>query len=70
MDLQGPFFWILAAVLYSEQHFRRQIFRDVNFIVNLGGNVTETAILSLRDSVIGVIENMVHTTKNVRRASL
>ena len=36
-------------------------------MVNLGGNVSETVILSLRDSVIGVIENMVPSIKNVRK---
>ena len=39
-------------------------------MVNLGGNVSETVDLSARDSVIEVIENMVHATKNVRKASL
>ena len=39
-------------------------------MVNLGGNVSETVDLSARDSVIGVLENMVHATKNDRKASL
>ena len=38
--------------------------------MNLGGSISETVYLSARDSVIGVLENMVHATKNVRKASL
>ena len=42
--------------------FKKAIYSDVIFMVNLGGNVSETVDLSARDSVIGVIENMVHAT--------
>ena len=67
MDLDRYFFWILAAALHTEYYVRRVLFSDVIFMVNLGGNVSETVILSLRDSVIGVIENMVPSIKNVRK---
>ena len=67
MDLDIHFFWILAAALHTEYYVRRVLFSDLIFMVNLGGNVSETVILSLRDSVIGVIENMVPSIKNVRK---
>ena len=67
MDLGSSFFLILATALHTEYYFRRVLFSDVIFMVNLGGNVSETVILSLRDSVIGVIENMVPSIKNVRK---
>ena len=67
MDLDRYFFWILAAALHTEYCVRRVLFSDLIFMVNLGGNVSETVILSLRDSVIGVIENMVPSIKNVRK---
>ena len=70
MDQNTTFLWILVKILHTEWHFKRAIYSDVIFMVNLGGNVSETVDLSARDSVIGVIENMVHATKNVRKASL
>ena len=62
--------WILVKTLHTEWYFKRAIYSDIIFNVNLGCNVSETVDLSARDSVIEVIENMVHATKNVRKASL
>ena len=70
MDQNTTFLWILVEILHTEWLFKKAIYSDVIFMVNLGGNVSETVDLSARDSVIGVIENMVHATKNVRKASL
>ena len=70
MDQNTTSLWILVEILHTEWLFKKAIYSDVIFMVNLGGNVSETVDLSARDSVIGVIENMVHATKNVRKASL
>ena len=70
MDQNTTFLWILVEILHTEGLFKKAIYSDVIFMVNLGGNVSETVDLSARDSVIEVIENMVHATKNDRKASL
>ena len=66
MDQNTTFLWILVEIQHTEWLFKKAIYSDVIFMVNLGGNVSETVILSLRDSVIGMRENMVPAIKNVR----
>ena len=70
MDQNTTFLWILVEILHTEGLFKKAIYSDVIFMVNLGGNVSETVDLSARDSLIGVTENMVPATKNIRKASL
>ena len=58
MDQNTTFLWILVEILHTEWLFKKAIYSDVIFMVNLGGNVSETVYLSARDSVIGVLEHI------------
>ena len=45
MDQNTTFLWILVEILHTEGLFKKAIYSDVIFMVNLDGNVSETVDL-------------------------
>ena len=52
--------------IHAYKHFRRAGFSEVDFSVNLDGNVLVTVNLSSRDRDRGVMKSIVNVTSNSR----
>ena len=59
--------WFLFTILHIYEHSRRLTFSEIDFMVNLDGNVRQTVNLSFRDRAMGVLENLVKATLNSRQ---
>ena len=59
--------WFLFTILHIYDHSRRLTFSEIDFMVNLDGNVRQTVNLSFRDRARGVLENLVKATLNTRQ---
>ena len=59
--------WFLFTILHIYEHSRRLTFSEIDFMVNLDGNVRQTVNLSFRDRAKGVLENLVKATLNSRQ---
>ena len=55
------------TILHIYEHSRRLTFSEIDFMVNLDGNVRQTVNLSFRDRARGVLENLVKATLNSRQ---
>ena len=55
--------WFLFTIQHIYEHSRRLTFSEIDFMVNLDGNVRQTVNLSCR----GVLENLVKATLNSRQ---
>ena len=54
------------TILHKDKHITRVDFSEVDFIVNLDGNVLEAVNLWCRDRVRGVMKNLVNATSHTR----
>ena len=54
------------TILHIDKHITRVDFSEVDFIVNLDGNVLEAVNLWCRDRVRGVMKNLVNATSHTR----
>ena len=59
--------WFLFTILHIYEHSRMLTFSEIDFMVNLDGNVRQTVNLSFRDRARGVLENLVKATLNSRQ---
>ena len=57
----------MFTILHIYEHSRRLTFSEIDFMVNLDGNVRQTVNLSFRDRARGVLENLVKATLNSRQ---
>ena len=66
MDPETSKLHFFLTILHIEKHITRVDFSEVDFIVNLDGNVLETVNLWCRDRVRGVMKNLVNATSYTR----